>query len=454
MPGLTGAMSEPDILASVLLNWPWIAQPAVGCRLKGVVFKCSTIRGNEMALLEYHAEVQQTTEDSRVRIAILADEEIRSLPREQAEERLSALLHQLRVRPEFIIYELGTFASYVEPVSREELFGFNTLVEVNLPYTLHLPIHRAFPVRCPQIAVPAVVQLRKIWTDLAAGSSDVEAYADDQPLYCGPARPISPTIPQPPALGPWPHFTGPNVEIQKDTHGVFRYTLARVFFDSIHAALDGPDGLDGTQNARSAAVKRVTEIAARLINYLLDVYRSITGERHVERLARMLVTRIYFADSNLVYESVGIDSGLGSAMVNRPWREIDQFAEMLGAGRVPDRHVLLFQSAHSALDRGQDLLAVVVAFQAQEIIIEKRLRDGYASQSVPDAEVTHKLKTYHRTQDRLTTLSREVFGGRSIADDTIFWDSWLRDCNRKRNAVVHRGEEIDSDGAKRLVQPC
>ncbi len=407
-----------------------------------------------MALLEYHAEVQQTAEDPKVRITILADEEIRLLSPVEAENCLSVLLHQLRVRPEFTIYGFGTFASYVDPIPREQLFGCNTLVEVNLPYTLHLPIHRAFPVGCSEVDVPAVIQLRKIWTDLAAGSNDVEAYADDHPLYYGPARPISPTIPQAAGLGPWPHFTGTNVEIYKDTHGVFRYTHARVFFDSVHVGIDGSEGLDATQKARSAAVTFATEMAMRVINYLLDVYRSITAEHHVERLARMLVTRIYFADSNLVYESAGIESGLGSAMVNRPRREVDQFAEMLAAGRSPETYVLLFQSAYSALDRGQHFLAAAVAFQAQEIFIEKHLRERYTSQSVPDAEVTDRLKTYHRAKDRLTTLSREVFGGRSIADDVTFWDSWLRDCNRKRNAVVHRGEEVDSEAAKRLVQLC
>ena len=63
-------------------------------------------------------------------------------------------------------------------------------------------------------------------------------------------------------------------------------------------------------------------------------------------------------------------------------------------------------------------------------------------------------KTNRTAKDRLTTLSREVFSGRSIADDTAFWGSWLRDCNQKRNAVVHRGEEIGSEGAKRLVNLC
>ena len=75
-----------------------------------------------MALLEYYAEVQQTAEHPRVRIAILAEEEIRLLPRAEAEERLSVLLHQLRVRPEFTMYGFGTFASYVDPIPREQLF--------------------------------------------------------------------------------------------------------------------------------------------------------------------------------------------------------------------------------------------------------------------------------------------------------------------------------------------
>ena len=96
-----------------------------------------------MATSEFHAEVQQTADDPRVSIAILAPEEIRALPRPEAEERLSTLLHQLRVRPEFTIYGFGTFASYVDPIPREQLFGHNTLVEVNLPYTLHLPTHQS-----------------------------------------------------------------------------------------------------------------------------------------------------------------------------------------------------------------------------------------------------------------------------------------------------------------------
>jgi hypothetical protein len=352
------------------------------------------------------------------------------------------------------VYGVGAFSSYVDPIPREQLLGHNTLVEVNLPYTLYLPAHRVFRIRCSDVEVPAIVQTRKVWTELATGSSEVEAYADDQPLYYGPARPSTPTIPQAPALGPRPHFTGTNVEIYRDTHGVFRYSQVRVLFDSVHPGIDAPDGPETVKNARSAAVSQATEIASRVISYLLDVYRITTGETHVERLAKMLVTRIYFADANLVYESVGVESGLGSAVVNRSRREIEQVAEMAATGRQPERYALLLQSARSALDRGQNLLAVVVVFQAQEILIEKRLRARYAGQGVSDAEVAAKLKTNHRTKDRLTILSRDLFGGRSVADDPVFWDSWLRECNKKRNAVVHRGDEITSNEAKRLVELC
>ena len=63
-----------------------------------------------MAVSAFQAEVQQAA-DPRVHIAILAPKETRALPRPEAEERLSILLHQLRVRPELIVRGFGTFGS-------------------------------------------------------------------------------------------------------------------------------------------------------------------------------------------------------------------------------------------------------------------------------------------------------------------------------------------------------
>jgi hypothetical protein len=187
---------------------------------------------------------------------------------------------------------------------------------------------------------------------------------------------------------------------------------------------------------------------------LLDVYRYVTGAEHVERLPDMAVNRVYFADHNLVSEGVAVEGGVGSAIVNRSAREIQRIETMLKAGTEPERHVLLTQSSHAALNRGQLVIAIVAAFQALEILLETKLRAAYARQSLSESDITEKLKKFYNTKDRLTVLSREATGGFSVADDAAFWDSWLKHCNRKRNAVVHRNEIVSHPEASRVVDLC
>jgi hypothetical protein len=306
-----------------------------------------------MVLAEYRAGFQQTADDPRVSVTIIAPEEIRTLPRAEAEQRLSTLLHQVRTKPELMLYGFGAFSSYVEPIPREALLGYDTFVDLNLPYTLHLPDNMPLRVRYDQARGPATVLLWKVWTTLAAGSNTAELFADDQLLYYGPAQPSSPTLPQASDLGPWPHFTGKNVEINKDAHGVFRYTKIRVLVDQAPEGVDGSGDSEAVQNARSSAVHMAAETATAIVNYFLDVYRFTTGEEHVERLAQMPVTRVYFAAQNLVYESAAIEAGLGSAIVNRSRREIQQIRDMLATGHEPPRRVSLRKlesagSRHSA----------------------------------------------------------------------------------------------------------
>jgi hypothetical protein len=407
-----------------------------------------------MGMVEFPVLVQQTAADNPVRLTLLAEEAIRTLPPEQATERLKLLLQQVRVRPEFTIYSFGTYASYVEPPKPDQFHGYNTLVEVNLPYTLHLPTGRLFPIADTHGAIRGLLQTRKIWTNLADGSNSVEAIADEQLLYHGPALPVTPTVPQDPALGPWARFTGPNVELGKDTHGIFRYTQARLLLNTEHAGVDGPDATEPIEEARRASLTAVVSTAAEVINYALDVYRHVTGADHVERMPHLLVTRVYFPDVNLVYETAGLEGGVGSAVINRSRREIDRFAVMLAAGDQPAPHALLLQSARSALQRGQLLLGVVVAFQAQEMVIEAGIRQGLQRQGIGDAEITTQLKGCLSTRERLTTLARTALQGRSVADDTQFWNAWLQGCNRKRNDIVHRGLPLTEAQAARVIALC
>jgi hypothetical protein len=398
---------------------------------------------------EFHARIRQTENGPTISVQIIVPEEVAKLPPKQAEEQLNVLLRQIRCSPEFAIHGLQTVASYEVPPPKETLHGHNTLVEVRLPYTLHIPNELPFEVTCPQVG-PATIVLRKVWTDLSTDSNDAEIYADDQLIYYGPTKIGSPHFPQAPELGPWPRFTGTNVEIMKDTHGIFRYTQVGVFFDSAIVGIDGEDSDEQVQTALEAAKKRGTDI----VNYLLDVYRYVTGAEHVERLPAITANRVYFADHNLLSEGISIGNGLGSAIVNRSGREIQRIKEMLRDGTEPPRYALLLQSSRAALSRGQDVLAVVVAFQALEILLEGKLRESYGRQGLSDGDITDKLKQYYKTKDRLTVLCREATGGRSVADDAAFWGLWLTQCNRKRNGVVHRNETLTGQEALRVLELC
>jgi hypothetical protein len=406
-----------------------------------------------MALAEFQARVRQTEDDLDVSVHVIAPDEIARLPREDAEARLSALLNQVRVRPEFVVYGFRTLASYVDPPPREAMLGHNTLVEISIPYTLHLPNDVPIDVRCPELG-PASLVLRKVWTTLAAGSNDAEIYADDRLLYYGPTQPLSPFTPQAPELGPWPRYTGRNIEVGQDTYGILRYTRVRAFFDLALPDVDSADADEAVGAAKLRALDEATRIGKQIVNYLLDVYRYVTGAAHVERLHTMAVDRVYFADHNLVSEGHAVEGGVGSAIVNRSGREIQQIRAMLLTGAEPETHVLLTQSSRAALARGQLVLGVVAAFQALEILIETKLRTAYAKRGLPEADITKKLKQSYKTKDRLTVLCREVTGGQSVADDANFWDSWLTNCNRKRNGIVHRNEGVTDSEALVVVELC
>ncbi|MFZ0769793.1 MAG: hypothetical protein WCA49_08325 [Candidatus Sulfotelmatobacter sp.] len=406
-----------------------------------------------MGITEFQALVQPTADSPQISVRVAASAEISSLPHDQAEARLSELLNQVRFAPEFTLYGFWTRASYVEPPVRSALHGHNTRVEVSLPYTLHLPSNMTFELVHPQIGRATIIS-RKVWTTLAKGSNEAEIYAEDQLLYYGPAQPLSPYIPQAPELGPWPHFTGTNVEIAKDTHGIFRYTLVRVLFDTVPIATGESRTAEELEASKSQAFSEAKNRARDIVNHLLDVYSYVTGAEHIERLPTMTITSVYFADGNLVSDGVSVENGIGSAIVNRSGHEIRRIKEMLLSGAEPERHVLLLQSSHAALNRGQVVVAVVVAFQALEILLESKIRTGYSKLGVSDTEITSKLKDKYKTKDRLTVLCREITGGRSVADDSAFWISWLTDCNRKRNGIVHRNETMTLLEARRLVELC
>jgi len=120
-----------------------------------------------------------------------------------------------------------------------------------------------------------------------------------------------------------------------------------------------------------------SDVALAIVNYVLDVYRFVTGETHIETVWSPVITQVFFSDHNLVFEGVTVPHGLRSAIANRSKEEIDRVANMLSRGDRPSREVLLLHSSRAALDRRETLVAVLVAFQALEIYLETRLRAGF-----------------------------------------------------------------------------
>jgi hypothetical protein len=403
-----------------------------------------------MPLSEYRAVVQETAESERVEITVIASPEIGRLPPNQAREQLNSLLCQVRQQPEIKLYGIGTFSSFVSPPTRNSLFGKNTSVEVNLGYCLHLPNGFITDVVLPDTPTEAKVRFCKHWTESAAGSNQVEAFANDRLIYHRPPEISTPSIPHPPERGVWPAFRGKNVEVEKDTRGLFRYSKLKLFFDMnqdylVNAMTD--------EDVQERAIRSASDVALPIVNYVLDVYRFVTGETHAEPIWLPVITQVFFADHNLVFEGVTVPHGLRSAIANRSKEEIDRVAKMLSRGERPNLDVLLLQSARAALDRRDPLIAVIVAFQALEIYLETRLREGFRNGGLTDAQITQKLMGVVRTKDRLTGLCREVTG-RSVADDTQFWNDWLTNCNRKRNEAVHRNLPVTLPEAERVVSLC
>ncbi len=289
---------------------------------------------------------------------------------------MAQLLKQVRLQPEIQLYEIGAFSSYVTPPSEAILLGKNVVVEARLPYCLPLPNGLITEVIVPNSSIRAKVRVQKVWTEIAAGSTDLDAYADNRLLYLGHFEIQTPQFPQPAEHGPWPRLSGRNVEFEKDDMERFRYTQIRLAFDMDQGSLDSGQN---NESARTTALRQATEVGIQIINYFLDVYRYVTGETHPERLSLPVVTLVYFADCNLAFEGVVISQGLRSAVANRTLNEINRLVQMVSGGEQPDRHELLLLSARAALDRRELLIAVIAGFQAIGIFLESKLREGYSN---------------------------------------------------------------------------
>lgn len=358
------------------------------------------------------------------------------------------MLAQVAMKPQFQIYGMSVRYSYPEEELASRGRGpANTVVEVYLPYCLHLP--NGITLNVASSASPAAfVVLAKTWTDLADGSSSADFYAIDRVTYHNPGSLQTPNFPEKPELGPEAKCRGVNIEWDRDTTGRFRYSRARVFFDTNY-----PVSIVSDQEQYSVAEKEVIAIALEVVNRVIDVYRVVTNSDYIQRLPALHVTDLYFAAHNIGSHGASFGHGVRGAVMNRSEQEILQTVALLQSGQDLPMHQLLLLDAEASLKSNRFTLSVIHAFQALELRLEELIRTRLLGRGLTPSAADARLDTVWRTKDRLKDLLKEATG-RSLFEERTLWDQFCTVYNQTRNKLIHAAKEIDAPRSREAVDVC
>jgi hypothetical protein len=355
------------------------------------------------------------------------------------------MLSQVATKPQFQIYGMGLRYSYPSDVVADlPPWPANTLVEAALPYCFHLPNGIHLEVGLPGAQAASIV-LRKVWTAFVENPSEADFYAADRVTYHNPTTLQTPTFPETPELGPVPICKGVNIERDRDTSGTYRYTKARIFFDT-----DYPPTIAENQEEFGAAERTAIACALRVVNRLVDVYRLRTGSDYIQRLPGIHVTDLFFRAHNVGSHGASFGHGIRSAIMNRSENEIREIAELLASGAelpVPD---LLMLDAEASLEGNRYTLAVVHAFQALDLFLEEFLRGRLAAAGF-DAQ--SELDTVWRTKERLRDLVRKATT-RSLLEERELWDEFCTVYDQTRNRLIHAARDLDAPRTRAAVNVC
>ncbi len=395
----------------------------------------------DKGILHISARMPDTGED--INFYLLTDKKIYDeIPKEQISSDLQQMLKVVSVMPVFGIY--NTVLSYGYPEPPQKPTSGNTLIEVNLPYCLHIPNDYEMIVSLPDKGYEAKVFFYKIWTENANGSSLVDVFAENKKTYFQKSEFITPQIPHQPETGWDFKYQGKNVQKIRDGAGVFRYTKLRIYLYTDYS----PEKLKN-KTGFAIASREIYEKSLDIVSRVLDAYRYATKESHVERLAFLTITDIYFHDSNVGYHPVS--PNIEAAIINRSMKEIESIEDMLSSNNKPPLYELLLLSSHSSFEKRMFTLALVESFQALEIFLENFLIEKYKLKSITEADIEQKLNQTWRTKERLKELLRETTG-HSLLENRDLWDKWCTVYDKVRNEVIHHGKELSPEDTKQAIK--
>ena len=366
----------------------------------------------------------------------------------------------------------GFVLSYM--VSGQTLETIETIqAVVRLPECLYVPNTR-YVFNFPHDGEPVGVVPEKVWTKRAEGSATPysEMPVPNKPVYLDDSQLTTDWIGQPEP------FTGDlqahNMEFDRDPSGYFRYTRLTLEFDwnVPHWYDPSQQKNDGTdRESDDQVITQISTIALSLVNHLVDVYRTVTGDVYLERIPVLVVEdiRIGIHDDCSIrkhekypggpftykygyHPNVLGTYGIRPAMVSKPKEVIDSFRSLLESGFRPPTDELLRQSALAALERHDAKLAVIESFISLEVYVERFYYDRL-SETMTSTEIEDLLgagKNWNLVV-RLKELLRKHFGKAVANIDNRVWERWLKRHNQ-RHGIVHRNLIPSEDDAQDILQ--
>ena len=368
----------------------------------------------------------------------------------QLEQMIKSDLSKISVTPVSGIYYNSLQFNFEDQNALRDFDYGNTLIEVHLPYCLHFPNNYELEIDMDNKEKKALVILNKIWTNKAMtkdGNSDlVDIYSEDDVVYLKNSTILTPVLPIKPEEGWEQNFTGTNIEKIKEQNGVFRYSRLFIQFDT-QIDLTKLDKEDLKET-----LKDVNDCALDIVNKLIDVYRFITKQEHIQRLGSLGVNMIYFINQKVGFYTLSPGFGIETASLNRSKKEIEQIARMLELGEKPSLYNLLILDAQSSFDNKRYALAVVQSFQALEIFIEDYILKLLKQRGDTEQQCNDYLDKNWKTKDRLKEVLKDLKNTTLFEGDRQLWDKWCKIYNNTRNEIIHQGKEAREGEVKDVLE--
>lgn len=375
-----------------------------------------------------------------------------ALSEEQQKAFLLQEAQKISPTPVSGIYNIGSSFQFVDPTFLSEFNYGNVLVELHIPYCIHIPNGYELEVMLSKdTRQMALIIPSKIWTQKAQTntehSDETDFFADDRVLYFRRNAVVGPKVPLDPSEG-WEHnYTGVNLQRIKDRNGRFRFTHLYIQFDLRVTEKELEDKFTS-----DVVVEKVKNITFQAVNKLIDAYRFTTKEEYITRLGEISINMIYFIDINQGITLSQVNTEV--APMNRSKLEIEKIEEMLEKGDEPDLHNLLLLDAQNSFGTKNYPLAVVQSFQALEIFLENFLTREMISTGKSEKEASDYLVQGNNwmAKTRLKDLLKELKVYSLQEKDSILWDKWCTTYDTVRTAVIHKGKELKVSDVKNTLE--